>query len=122
VVTACRTKDGSITIRRDEADGLTKRHAWLRLAFLRGTPALIDSLRLGYRTLMWSADVAMEGEQQEKPAPWVSFLVFLASMAIGVGLFILLPTLAANYIPGAQQPAHDPVPVCGHSSFRPQAK
>ena len=73
VATACRRKDGSIIIRRDNADSVTQRYRWLRLAFLRGTPALIDSLKLGYQTLMWSADQAMDGEeQQQKPSGWLA--------------------------------------------------
>jgi uncharacterized protein YqhQ len=107
VVTACRRHDGSIAVRRDTADGLTQRYAWLRLAFLRGTPALIDSFRLGYRTLMWSADLAMEGEQQKKPSGFLTFLTFLASFAIGIGLFVLLPTMAVNFVfPGAKALGH----------------
>ena len=108
VVTACRVKDGTITVRRDIADGLTQRYRWLKLAFLRGTPALIDSMRLGYRTLMWSADLAMEGEEQEKPAPWHVFLTVLVSLAIGIGLFIMLPTYVTNFIPGAAHRGHLP--------------
>jgi uncharacterized protein YqhQ len=93
VVTACRRKDGSIALRHDEADSITQRYRWLRLAFLRGTPALIDSMRLGYRTMMWSADVAMEGEPAQKPpSPWMYALTMLVSLTVAVGLFTLLPT------------------------------
>lgn len=99
IVTACRRKDGRIIVRRDDADSLTQRYPWMRLAFLRGTPALIDSMRLGYRTLMWSADVAMEGEeQQEKPSPLMLVLTTIASLAIGIGGFVLFPTYAMRWV------------------------
>lgn len=102
VVTACRVKDGTITVRRDEADGALTRHRWLRFVFLRGTPALIDSVRLGYRTLMWSADLALEAEEdQKKLAPWQQFFVYLAAFAFGIGLFILLPNYLTSFLPGA---------------------
>ncbi|HEX2950934.1 MAG TPA: DUF1385 domain-containing protein, partial [Armatimonadota bacterium] len=99
IVTACRRKDGSISVRRDEADGLTKRYPWLRLAFLRGTPALIDSMRMGYRTLMWSADLAMEGEEpKQKPSPVQYFFTILFSFAFGIGLFVLFPTYILKFL------------------------
>lgn len=99
VATACRVKDGTIVVRRDRADGLLQRHRWLRAPFLRGTPALIDSLRLGYGTLMWSADQALEAEEQpQKLAPWQATLTIAAAMAIGIGLFVLVPTALAHWV------------------------
>ncbi|MHB0938402.1 MAG: DUF1385 domain-containing protein [Armatimonadota bacterium] len=92
VTTAVRLKDGSIIERREVADALLMRHKWLRLAFLRGTPALVDSLRLGYRTLTWSADLTMESEGQEKPSPLVMTLTVILAFGIGIGLFVLLPS------------------------------
>jgi len=100
VATAVRLKDGSITMRREVADALLSRHKWLRLAFLRGTPALFDSLRLGYRTLMWSADLTLESENQPKPNTFTLFLTFAAALGIGIGLFVLLPTWLVNLVPG----------------------
>jgi len=92
VTTAVRLKDGSITERREVADALLMKHKWLRLAFLRGTPALVDSMRLGYRTLSWSADLTMESEGQEKPSPFMMFLTILLAFGVGIGLFVLFPS------------------------------
>ena len=96
VATACRLKDGSITVRHDAVDSLLTRHSWLRVPILRGTPALIESLQLGYRTLMWSADQAMEGEEQEKPSSFQYALTILFALAIGIGGFVLFPTWLAH--------------------------
>jgi len=98
VATAVRLKDGSITIRHDNAEMIVQRHRWLGLAFLRGTPALIDSMRLGYRTLMWSADQAMEGEQQQKPSPWQYALSIAIALIIGIGFFGMFPAYLAKYL------------------------
>jgi len=99
VATAVRMKDGAITVRREVADALLMRHRWLRLAFLRGTPALVDSLRLGYRTLMWSADLAMESEGQQKPSTLSVVLTLIVAIGVGIGLFVLLPTWLVNLVP-----------------------
>lgn len=122
VATACRKKDGSISIHRDTAEGLMNRYPILRLPILRGTPALIDSLSLGYRTLMWSADVAMEGEeelQQQKLHPAVQILTFIGSFALGIGLFVLIPTFVINSIFGH----HGPQPALPwYQQFAPSTK
>lgn len=98
VATACRIADGTIVVRMDEAEALAARYPWMRLAFVRGLPALVDSLRLGYRTLMWSADQVMEAEQQPKPTPWQTFLVYLGAFSLGIGLFVLLPTVVTDFL------------------------
>lgn len=108
VATACRRKDGSITIRRDEVSSVTQRHRWLRLAFLRGTPALIDSLRLGYQTLMWSADQAMEGEEvQQKPNGLQLLLTTMISLAFGIGIFVWLPSTLIGLLVHRPPISHD---------------
>jgi uncharacterized protein YqhQ len=99
VATACRAKDGTIVTRSGQVDGFTRHPIW-GLAFLRGTPALVDSLRLGYKTLMWSADLAMEGEpQQQKLTPLGYMLTIAASIAFAIGLFVLLPSWLSGYLP-----------------------
>lgn len=98
VATAVRLKDGSITIKREEAESMTKRFPWLRLAFLRGTPAMVDSMRLGFRTLTWASDLAMEGEGQEKPKPWHYAMSIVGAMALAIGLFKWLPAFITSKI------------------------
>jgi uncharacterized protein YqhQ len=98
VATACRAKDGSILVQREPVEP-TARHPFWRLAFFRGTPALIDSFRLGYRTLIWSADVAAEGEQIEKPSPAAYTLSIITALVIGIGLFVVLPAWITAGVP-----------------------
>ena len=105
VATACRLPDGEITVRRDKLDSALQRHRWLRLPFLRGTPALFESLSLGYRTLMWSADLAMESDGQQKPNEMHYALAILSALLVGIGGFVMLP----NYL------AHLPFPTIPHA-------
>ena len=56
--TAFRLGDGGVQVDKHAWDPLTNRHPLLRLPIIRGTPALIDALLIGYRSLMASADVA----------------------------------------------------------------
>lgn len=99
VATAVRRPDGTISVLRERAEMSAQRHPWLGWPFLRGTPALIDSMRLGYRTLMWSADQAGEAEAQPvKPTPLQYFLTVTVAFAFSIGFFVLLPTFAVNHV------------------------
>ena len=72
-----------------------------RTPFLRGLTVLWDSLGLGMKALMFSADVQEEGEEAEstaqlnKPLQWTSVAV---SLLFAVGVFFLLPLGAAGLV------------------------
>ena len=73
---------------------------WIsRTPFLRGLTVLWDSLGLGMKALMFSADVQEEGEEAEssarldKPLQWTSVAF---AMLFAVGIFFLLPLAAAG--------------------------
>lgn len=91
-----------------------------KLPFLRGIAGLIDSMRLSYKSLMLSADKAIEAGEIEEEEPskfekWldekfgdklVKILMVFASIigvALAVGLFFFLPSflfdLSANFVP-----------------------
>lgn len=100
VACAVRRPDGSLVVRTEAARSLAQAHPWLRLSFLRGTPALIDSLLMGFRALVYSADVAMEAEGVKPPSRlWYAF-TFVVALAAGVLLFVILPSLALQPLAG----------------------
>ncbi|MED9970112.1 MAG: DUF1385 domain-containing protein [Ruminococcus sp.] len=90
-----------------------------KLPFFRGVAGLIDSMRLSYKSLMLSADKAIESaEIEEEPSKFeqwldekfgdklVKVLMVVASIigvAFAVGLFFFLPSflfdLCSNFIP-----------------------
>jgi uncharacterized protein YqhQ len=66
---ACRRATGEITVTSEPVEkGILGGLKWLNKPFLRGTLALADSLILGMRSLMWSANLAMEDEQAKADA------------------------------------------------------
>lgn len=65
---AVRRSDGRIVLKKEPLVPFTKRHAAFGLPLLRGTFALADALVTGLRALSFSADVAMEEEQQRLKA------------------------------------------------------
>lgn len=72
---------------------------FLKVPFLRGVATLWDTLVLGMRALMYSANVALEGEdvQMTKPMMWGTAAV---AIVFAVGLFFVLPLLLVGVIDG----------------------
>lgn len=68
-----------------------------RLPFLRGLTMLWDTLVLGTRSLMYSADVALEEEEVEFGGAMMWGTV-LASLGLGVGLFVVLPMFVVSLV------------------------
>lgn len=76
-----------------------------RIPFLRGLTLLWDALGLGIKSLMFSADVALEEEDKSKqesahtvfqgPVEWATILL---SLSLSIGLFFVLPVFVASQI------------------------
>ena len=95
---AARDPKGQIVIHEQPLSARLYRGRIARTPFLRGLVGLWDALGLGIRALMWSADVALDDEEDlnfNGPIGWATIAV---SLLIGVGIFFLLPTAAATGI------------------------
>jgi len=90
--TAFRLADGGIQVDKHAWDPLTNRHPLLRLPIIRGTPALIDALFIGYRSLMASADVSAREEGIEPPRPIHYALSIAGALTIVIFGFVLVPS------------------------------
>jgi uncharacterized protein YqhQ len=111
---AYRQSDGSIILEKNGYVPIGKRHKVLGYPLIRGVVGLIESLVIGMKALMRSADM-IEIETDE-PSKFDSFLekvfgdklkdiaiYFALVMALGLGvvLFMLFPNLIANLIKSA---------------------
>jgi uncharacterized protein YqhQ len=90
--TALRLASGEIEVARHAWKALTQRHRLLNLPVIRGTPALIDTLIVGYRSLMASADVAARSEGIKPPSAFQYGLSIAIALAVVIGGFVLLPS------------------------------
>ncbi len=95
---ACRLSDGSIETEKTPWEPLSKRHWFLGLPIVRGTPALLEALIIGYRTLMKSADKAAKSEGIAPPSSVQYALSMAVSLVIAVGGFILAPALLVKLV------------------------
>ncbi len=94
---ACRRPDGSIITQRNELPNLTGKSKLRRVPFIRGVLVLVESLSLGFRALSWSAVQSGAEEEDELSKRQVVGTMILA-VVVAIGLFILLPAFAANYL------------------------
>ncbi|NLG52278.1 MAG: DUF1385 domain-containing protein [Chloroflexi bacterium] len=95
---AVRAPNGEIVVHRQPLNQVVYRSRVFKWPFIRGLTMLWDSLGLGLRALMWSADVAM-GEESEAsftgPLAWGTVAL---SLGFGVALFFLLPMFLASLV------------------------
>jgi uncharacterized protein YqhQ len=92
---AVRAPSGDIVVHTEPLTAGIYTKPWGKWPVVRGLGMLWDSLVLGTRALMFSADVAL-GEEDVSfsgPAVWGTVLV---SLALSVGLFFLLPSAVAK--------------------------
>lgn len=64
---ACRAPNGEIILHCEHIDKTwIGRQKWLKLPFLRGSLALLDSMALGYKALQFASKVQIADEYQPK--------------------------------------------------------
>ncbi|MCD6359426.1 MAG: DUF1385 domain-containing protein [Armatimonadetes bacterium] len=134
--TAVRRADGSVVVGRRRIRPLGERWRWARWPLVRGNFALLDSLALGMESLSFSGNIAVEdeeraqAEQNDEQSPGAPdtasdgveceteqssgpisglmlWLTMIPAFAIGIGLFVLLPTWAVNWFLGGRALAVD---------------
>lgn len=108
---AVRKADGEIIVEKND-NGTGKKNKFLKLPIVRGCVNFFESLVIGMKALMFSADqVDLEEEESEsKFDKWledklgdkikdiVIYVSIVFSLALSIALFILLPTLITRGI------------------------
>lgn len=116
---AVRTGENEIYTQEVEFHSLAEKCKIFKIPLIRGIAGLIDSMRLSYKSLMISADKAIDSipeDEQEEPSKFekwidekfgdkfIKVLMTLASIvgvAVAIVLFFMLPTWLYNLISGA---------------------
>lgn len=92
--TAVRRKDGTVSVDRHEHIPLTQRFFPGKVPVMRGVLSLFESMRIGFQSLQWSADIMMEDEEdvsRENRGGPGSALITTLGVGLGLGLFLALP-------------------------------
>jgi uncharacterized protein YqhQ len=86
---AVRRPNGEVVVETQSLPSLYT--GWLRKApLLRGVIFMIENLALGIKTLLYSANVSLE-EEEEEISGKMTWLVLLFSLAFSVALFFIVP-------------------------------
>jgi len=97
VAVAVRQGEGSIVVQKKTFRSVGERYPFLKWPVFRGFVAFVEALILGYQSLSISAEQVLENEEEELKG-WEFPLTLAISLAAGVGLFILLPTLLMKFL------------------------
>jgi len=87
-------KNKNIIVKKEKIK--QRKGKFYKLPVVRGFYNLIDMLVIGTRSLMWSADQQLE--KDEKISKKEMTLSFMFAILFAVGIFIILPYLATNFI------------------------
>ena len=103
---AVRKPDGEILLKTED----TKKNPVAKIPVLRGVWGFIESLVTGYNCLMFSADIAMQGQEPDKLEEWLTkhfgkkgsdALLMVAGVLGGMlalVLFMVLPTMITGFV------------------------
>ena len=96
VKTAVRRPDGEIVSTTEPLSQIYTGRL-RKVPLIRGIFALIETMVLGIKSLMFSANVAVEAELNEKPKPVVIWIPVVLGIVFGVALFVVLPMVITHY-------------------------
>lgn len=95
LATAVRKPNGEIVYKKTVFSD--KRTKFTKIPFIRGAVVLFDSLVMGIKELTFSANQSEENEEQQLSNK-EAVMTTVISLALGIGLFIVLPSLIGGFI------------------------
>lgn len=95
VATAVRKPSGEIVYKKTLIS--KKRSKLTEIPFIRGAVMLFDALVMGIKELTFSANEAEEKEEKQITQK-EAILTTVISLGLGIGLFIVLPSLIASFL------------------------
>lgn len=105
---AVRRPDGVVAVKREQKVPLYKKFKALGIPIIRGVAVLFEALMIGFRALEYSANIAAQEEpvddldfDEDEDIPQIGkfamFTMFLISMLVGIGLFVVMPNLVTQW-------------------------
>ncbi|MFQ5340453.1 MAG: DUF1385 domain-containing protein [Anaerolineae bacterium] len=95
---AVRRPDGGIEIHSEPLTSRIYSTRWSRMPFVRGLALLWDALGLGIRSLLFSAEVSVEDEEDVEFSGAVAWGTVAIALLLGIGIFFVLPLLIVGFL------------------------
>lgn len=93
---AVRKPSNEIVLKESTRVPLKEKFPILKWPIFRGCVSLFESLIIGMQAITWSASQAGESEE-EQLTNWELMVTMVIAMAIGIGMFVILPVSAATF-------------------------
>ena len=88
---AVRKPNGEVVIKEAPWRSLSSKYRWLKWPFTRGVVVLVESLVNGIDALTFSANQALEGEEEAELGTWALVGTIAFSLVLGILLFVVAP-------------------------------
>ncbi len=96
---AVRRPSGEIVVKVDRLKLLSDRYPFFKLPFLRGAVSLFGTMVLGVKALNYSAQQALD-EEEDEMGPWTMAGTIALALGLAVFLFLLVPLWATRWLQG----------------------
>ena len=87
--TAVRDPNGKIHIQKEDFTSITETSSFWRRPIFRGMASLYESMKMGMKTLNYSADIAMPDEEPQ--SKFAEFFSTIFAISLAVFLFMIAP-------------------------------
>ncbi len=87
--TAVRDPNGEIHIQKEDFTSITESSSFWNMPIFRGMASLYESMKMGMKTLNYSADIAMP--EEEPQSKFSEFLSTVFAISLAVFLFMIAP-------------------------------
>lgn len=109
IATAVRKPDGEIELKIEDLNTLAMRYSFFKLPFIRGIVGIVESMIIGTKELMYSAEFYEEDEVDNQKESWtqrvfkdkandveMAFAV-ITSVVLSFGIFMILPNILTSF-------------------------
>lgn len=118
IAIAVRTPEGEIVVEKRPISSILQKYKFLKLPIIRGVVSFIESLIVGTSALMFSAEfydlddeedkkkkaemteeeLKAAKEKEAKAMNWAIYSSVIIALVLGVGLFMMLPTVITGFV------------------------
>ena len=89
-------KNGEIKTQVEEFQPIIERKPQFNVPIVRGAVGLYEAMKIGFKTLQWSSDIAYEEESQSSNK-FLDFLMTALAILFSISLFIILPLAITTF-------------------------
>ncbi len=93
-----RRPDGEIVVKKEKIKSITQKLPFLKWPFLRGIVSLVESMMIGMMAITFSANQALDEEEEEELSWWEMLFSILVAFGMAVLLFVVLPASVARLV------------------------